>query len=58
MKKMLPFMLVLFIGIGIAFTVKANQKKAFVHCCADFGPTCALAPDGTKILGPKVNICP
>lgn len=57
MKKMLPFMLVLFIGIGIAFTVKANQKKAFVHCCDDFGRVCQIV-NGNTYLGPRVNICP
>ena len=56
MKKLLPFFIMLFIGVGIAVTVKAN-KKAFTQCCDDFGRVCAVI-NGIQVLGPRVNICP
>lgn len=55
MKKALPFLLILSIGIGIAVTVKANKK--FTTCCDDFGKVCEVI-NGITLLGPKNTICP
>jgi len=55
MKKMLPFLLILSVGVGIAITVKANKKAT--HCCDDFGSVCQVR-NGIEILGPKNTICP
>jgi hypothetical protein len=55
MKKMLPFLLILSVGVGIAVTVKANKK--IVNCCDDFGKVCAVR-NGIAVLGPKNTICP
>lgn len=55
MKKILPFLLILSLGVGIAITVKANKK--LVTCCDDFGAVCQVR-NGVNILGPKNSICP
>ncbi|MHA4809485.1 hypothetical protein ACX0G9_15335 [Flavitalea flava] len=50
MKKSYRFFLVMFLGIGIAVTVKAN-RSAINNCCDDFGKVCAIV-NGQTFLGP------